>query len=62
MGGGEGGRMTEAVENLEVNVCESGEKWPRVVERIQLNPSLSLRKVLRQLQYLYRNTFRYLAK
>ena len=48
--------MAAAGERLEVDICESSEEWLGVVEKLQVNSSHSLRKVLRQLQYLYRAT------
>ena len=46
-----------AAGKLEVSIGETSEEWLRVVERIQINLPRSPRKVLQQLQYLYRNTF-----
>ena len=46
--------MAAAGEKLEVDICEPSQGWPRVVEKMQINSSRSLQKVLRQLQYIYR--------
>ena len=48
--------MAAASEGLEVDIYESSEEWRRVVEKLQVSLSRSLRKVLRQLQYLYHAT------
>jgi len=38
--------MGAAGEKLEMNIFETSEEWPRVVERMQLSLSLSLGKVV----------------
>lgn len=50
-----GGRIAVAVE-LEVNICESSEERGGEAVKMGANLSLLLRKVLRQLHYLYRAT------
>ena len=44
-----GDRMAVAGEMPEVDICEPSQGWPRVVEKMQINSSRSLQKVLRQL-------------